>query len=225
MSQTELVHIEKLNKSYTMGTVKVHALCDVDLTIKKGEFVAIMGPSGSGKSTLMNIIGLLDHPDSGIYLLQGIDVSKTTDDQRSELRSKFIGFIFQSFNLLPRMSAFRNVALPFSYRRDIKDDIYTRCYSALKSMGIAERLNHLPSQLSGGENQRVAIARALAGDPALILADEPTGNLDQTTGDEIIRILRKIVDDGKTVILVTHELRLANATDRVVKMLDGRIVG
>jgi len=223
MTGDEVVHIEKVSKRYLMGSVEVHALREVDLSIKTGEFVAVMGPSGSGKSTLMNIIGLLDRPDGGYYRLQGQDVSQADDDQRSDLRSRFIGFIFQNFNLLPRVTADRNVALPFAYRRDKKFDIEAKCHSALQAMGVAERAGHLPSQLSGGERQRVAIARALAGDPALILADEPTGNLDQTTGDEIIRLLRHIADEGRTIIMVTHDPRLAAATDRIVRMMDGWI--
>jgi len=206
-----------------MGSVTVHALKDVNLAVNKGDFLVVAGPSGSGKSTLMNIIGLLDTPDSGSYHLDGRNVGDLSDDERSRVRNRTIGFIFQNFNLLPRTSALRNVILPLSYRSMKDSERLERAQLALEKVGLARRMNHLPSQLSGGEQQRVAVARALASNPSVVLADEPTGNLDTKTGQEIVELLVRLSQEGQTVIMVTHDPRLLGYADRIVGMLDGEI--
>jgi len=204
-----------------MGETTVHALRNVSLDVPRGEFLAVMGPSGSGKSTLMNIIGLLDHPDSGTYLMENVEVNLLNDNRRSDLRNQTIGFIFQNFNLIPRASALRNVILPLTYRSISNSERINQAENAIEQVGLMNRMHHLPNQLSGGEHQRVAIARALVGGPSVILADEPTGNLDSRTGEEIIQILEDLSRNGQTVIMVTHDPNLAKRADRIVKMMDG----
>ena len=220
-----VIEIRGLTKVYQMGEVEVRALAGVDLIIDPGEFVAVMGPSGSGKSTLMNIVGCLDRPTSGIYKLDGQDVSQLNRDQRAVVRNAKIGFVFQSFNLLARTSAIENVELPLLYgetgwTRAQRDDAARR---ALSRVGLAGREGHYPSQLSGGQQQRVAIARALVTDPAILLADEPTGNLDSRTSEEIMGIFQELNDAGKTVVLITHEPDIAQHAKRIVHVRDGLI--
>jgi len=219
-----MIRLQQIVKNYAAGESAVAALRSISLEIHAGEFVAIMGPSGSGKSTLMNILGLLDRPDGGAYFLDGNDVSKLNDDQRSHLRNHLIGFVFQNFNLLSRADSLRNVALPLTYRAMPDTERKTRAEESLRSVGLAARSSHLPNQLSGGERQRVAVARALVGKPKMILADEPTGNLDRKTGDEIILLLRDLARAGQTVIMVTHDQHCADAADRTIRMMDGEIV-
>jgi len=223
LNNSYLINLSGIHKSYPMGSVTVHALKDVNLAVNKGDFLVVSGPSGSGKSTLMNIIGLLDTPDSGSYHLDGRNVGDLSDDERSRVRNRTIGFIFQNFNLLPRTSALRNVILPLSYRSMKDSERLERAQLALEKVGLARRMNHLPSQLSGGEQQRVAVARALASNPSVVLADEPTGNLDTKTGQEIVELLVRLSQEGQTVIMVTHDPRLLGYADRIVGMLDGEI--
>jgi putative ABC transport system ATP-binding protein len=221
-----LIEMVDLGKVYKTGTVEVDALIDINLVINTGEFLSIMGPSGSGKSTLMNILGCLDAPTSGEYLLDGKDVSKLGRDQRAEVRSQKIGFVFQGFNLLPRISAIRNVELPLIYGHSVKKSRRTNAEEALRLVGLGDRIGHLPSQLSGGQQQRVAIARALVNNPDIILADEPTGNLDTRTSAEIIDIFRKLNQERHiTFVLVTHDRDIGALTDRRILIRDGRIEG
>jgi len=221
---TDLLKTENLVKTYKMGDSEVNALNGIDLKIDKGEFVAITGASGSGKSTLMHVIGLLDKPTSGKVMMDGNDVSTLEGDEQAKLRNQYIGFVFQAFNLLPRTSALENVALPLLYAGVGKTDRHDRAKIALEKVGLGERLNHTSTQLSGGQQQRVAVARALINKPKLILADEPTGNLDSKSGTEIMNLLRELNDQGNTIILVTHELDIAKGTKRRIEMLDGKIV-
>ncbi|HWR49441.1 MAG TPA: ABC transporter ATP-binding protein [Pseudonocardiaceae bacterium] len=217
-----MIQLEDVTKAYQMGKVEVPVLHGINLAIDDGEMVAIMGPSGSGKTTLMNILGCLDIPTSGRYLLDGIDVSRLSDNRLAKIRSRKIGFVFQSFNLVSRTSALRNVELPLVYagvRDRRKPD-----RRALEQVGLGERQKHLPNELSGGQQQRVAIARALINDPALLLADEPTGNLDTASSLEIMRLLGALNDAGRTVVLITHEEEVAGCAKRVVRLRDGRIV-
>jgi len=217
-----MILLEDICKTYQKnGNVKVVALKDVSINIENGEFVAITGPSGSGKSTLMNILGLLDRPDSGKYLLEGREVSKLIIDELAKLRNEKIGFVFQSFHLLPRTSALENVELPLIYadRTNIKD----RALSTLKIVGLEDRASHNPSELSGGQQQRVAIARALVNDPDIIFADEPTGNLDTMVGLEIMEIFQNLNSKGKTVILITHDQEIAEHANRIIRIVDGKI--
>jgi len=221
-----LIEMRKLSKIYTAGSVEVSALSDIDLVIESGEFLSIMGPSGSGKSTLMNILGCLDAPTSGKYFLDGIDVSDLDRDERAEVRNKKIGFVFQGFNLLSRITACQNVELPLIYGHVSKKDRRKKAEEALSLVGLADRIGHLPSQLSGGQQQRVAIARALVNDPSIILADEPTGNLDTRTSGEIMDIFRKLNERRHiTFVLVTHDREIGSFTDRRIMIRDGRIEG
>jgi len=217
-----VIKLENITKIYQMGKVEVPALKGITLSIEEGELVAIIGASGSGKSTLMNIIGFLDKPTSGSYFLDGSDVSKLNDNKLAEMRNKKIGFVFQTYNLLPRASAFANVELPIIYGGGGQKR--RRTLEALERVGLAARATHKPTELSGGEQQRVAIARALVNNPSLILADEPTGNLDSVATAEIIAIFRQLNKDGITVVMVTHEMDIAQQTQRIIRLLDGQIV-
>lgn len=213
-----------IKKVYQMGETEVAALAGVSLDIKEGEFTAIMGPSGSGKSTLMNILGCLDRPTSGSYILDGHEVAAQSDDELAETRNKRIGFVFQNFNLLPRISALQNVALPLVYAGIDKNERLKRAAKALEAVGLGHRLDHQPNELSGGQRQRVAIARALVNEPTIIMADEPTGNLDSKSGVEVMGIFQALNDEGRTIILVTHEPDIAEHARRVIHVRDGLIV-
>ncbi|QQS38676.1 ABC transporter ATP-binding protein [Candidatus Woesebacteria bacterium] len=219
-----ILSLEKISKVYPMGDMMVHALREVSLEIKEGDFASITGPSGSGKSTLMHMIGLLDKPTSGRILLQGKNVSDLDENELAVARNKYIGFVFQSFNLLSKTSALDNVALPLLYAGVAKNERNERAQKALITVGLGDRLDHTSTQLSGGQQQRVAIARALVNDPRLILADEPTGNLDTKSGDEIMSLLKNLNKEGNTILLVTHEMEIAASTKRRIKIVDGEIV-
>jgi len=217
-----VIEVEDLSKVYHLGETEVHALRGVNLTVTEGEMMSIMGPSGSGKSTLMAILGCLDTPTSGLYRLAGTDVSRLSDRQLATIRSRQIGFVFQTFNLLPRATALENVELPLLYAGASKRR--QRAQAALEAVGLGDRARHRPTELSGGEQQRVAIARALVNEPAIILADEPTGNLDSKTGDEVLDILATLHQErGLTLVIVTHEPRVTARTERIVHLLDGRV--
>ncbi len=218
-----IISVKELQKVYTMGVEKVYALQSVSLDIQKNEYVALMGPSGSGKSTLMNLLGCLDTPSAGEYFLNGTNVSTMEDGELAEVRNKEIGFIFQTFNLLPRLSALENVALPLVYAGLSKRERLQKAEAALEAVNLADRMSHRPNELSGGQRQRVAIARAIVNDPALILADEPTGNLDTKTSVEIMEIMENIHNNGNTIILVTHEPDIAEHAHRIVRLRDGLI--
>lgn len=220
----KLIEIKNIFKTYNTGYAKVYALSDVSLNINRGDFTAIIGKSGSGKSTLMNILGCLDVPTSGKYFLEGEEVSKLSERKLSYIRNKVIGFIFQSFNLVPTMTALENVELPLIYRKTEKKKRHTLAVSALEMVGLSERMNHRPFELSGGQQQRVAIARAIATEPPLILADEPTGNLDAGSSDEIMRILSELHNLGKTVVIITHDNSIAAMADKRIEISDGRII-
>lgn len=222
MSET-LIKISNIKRDFELGDEIVYVLKGIDLEIKKGEYVALMGPSGSGKSTLMNLLGCLDTPTSGSYILNGKDVSKMRDDELAEIRNKEIGFVFQTFNLLPRTTALDNVALPMIYAGYPKDQRNKRAMEVLKQVNLADRMDHQPNQLSGGQRQRVAVARALVNKPSIILADEPTGNLDSKTSVEIMNLFNEIHANGNTVILVTHEEEIAAYAHRVIRLRDGMI--
>jgi putative ABC transport system ATP-binding protein len=223
MSKEDLILIADIGRKYVIGAETIHALKSVTLTIKKGEFVALMGPSGSGKSTLMNILGCLDTPTKGEYILNGINVSEMSDSELAEVRNQEIGFVFQTFNLLPRSSAKENVALPLVYAGVKKEDRDKRAIKALENVGLGNRVDHKPNELSGGQRQRVAVARALINNPSIILADEPTGNLDSKTSVEIMALIEDIHAKGNTIILVTHEEDIAKHAHRIVRMRDGLI--
>jgi len=218
-----IIETEGLTKTYRMGTTEVHALRGASLRVEAGEFVALMGPSGSGKSTMMHLLGCLDTPTAGRYLLEGRDVSTLSNDERARVRNARIGFIFQTFNLLPRLTALDNVALPLLYRGH---NGYVRQHAAeaLERVGLSQRAGHRPTEMSGGERQRVAIARALVADPALILADEPTGNLDSKTGADLMRLLVELCAEGRTILIVTHNANVAAHARRTVQMQDGQIM-
>jgi putative ABC transport system ATP-binding protein len=218
-----LIEIRDMKKIYDLGTVKVNALNGVDLDIHENEYVAIMGPSGSGKSTLMNLIGCLDTPSSGEYYLANERVAGLSDSKLAEIRNRRIGFVFQTFNLLPRASALQNVELPLVYAGESPSQRRRRAKEALEAVGLADRMKHKPNELSGGQRQRVAVARALVTNPSLILADEPTGNLDSKTGAEIMDLIDKIHAEGNTIILVTHEEDIARHARRIIRLRDGKI--
>jgi putative ABC transport system ATP-binding protein len=218
-----IIQLDRVSRTYEMGRLAVHALADVSLTVADGEFLAIVGPSGSGKSTMMNIIGCLDRPSAGIYRLAGTPVASLDDDGLARLRSRTIGFVFQSYNLLPRTSALDNVATPLLYQGVGHRERVRRATAALERLGLGDRLDHEPSELSGGQQQRVAVARAIVSEPALILADEPTGNLDSTSGREVLDLLRELHATGRTIVMITHDAEVAQAAGRQVHIRDGRI--
>ncbi len=219
----DLIQLEKIKRYYSLGGETVKALDGVDLSIVKNEYISIMGPSGSGKSTLMNIIGCLDTPTEGIYEFEGEAVHTMDDEQLASIRNQKIGFVFQTFNLLPKATALRNVETPLIYSNIKKNERLKKAGNALKAVGLSDRINHKPSELSGGQRQRVAIARALVNEPAIILADEPTGNLDSRSGKEIMEIMDKLYNRGNTVILVTHEEHIAKHAHRIINIFDGKI--
>jgi putative ABC transport system ATP-binding protein len=220
---TLVIETQGLTKTYKMGDAVVHALCGVNLSVRAGEFVALMGPSGSGKSTMMHLLGCLDTPTSGRYCLEGRDVSTLSKDERARVRNSRIGFIFQTFNLLPRLSAADNITLPLLYGRPAGNPKQL-ALEALERVGLKHRAQHQPNEMSGGERQRIAIARALVTHPALILADEPTGNLDSKTGSEIMRLLIELCGEGRTILMVTHDANVARHAQRIIHMQDGEIV-
>ena len=220
---SKVIEIRNITRDFPLGSETVKVLKGIDLDIERGEYVALMGPSGSGKSTLMNLLGCLDTPTSGTYILNGEDVSKMSDDELAEIRNKEIGFVFQTFNLLPRTTALDNVALPMVYAGYSKTERRERAEEVLSNVGLADRMDHKPNQLSGGQRQRVAVGRALVNNPSIILADEPTGNLDSVTSVEIMKLFDKIHADGNTVILVTHEEDIARHAHRIVRLKDGMV--
>lgn len=218
-----MIQLKEINKVFSLGGEQIKALDNVNLEIEKGDFVSIIGPSGSGKSTLMNILGLLDTPNSGEYILDGVVIKESSENKLAEIRNKKIGFIFQNFNLLPKMNAIENVQLPFMYRGMTDKESKKLAYEYLEKVGLKGREKHLPSQLSGGQQQRVAIARAMAGKPEIILADEPTGALDSKTSIDIMEQLKLLNDKGQTIILITHDITVAKKAKRIVKILDGKL--
>ncbi len=222
-AQTPIIDLERVSRVYQMGHVDVPALDDVSLRVMPGEFVAIVGPSGSGKSTMMNILGCLDRPTAGQYRLAGTPVEDRSDDELAQLRSRTIGFVFQSYNLLPRTSALDNVATPLLYQGVSRAKRAERAKAALERLGLGDRLTHEPTELSGGQQQRVAVARAIVTEPALILADEPTGNLDSRAGAEVMELLHELNAAGRTIVLITHDAAIAQAAGRQIHLLDGRV--
>jgi putative ABC transport system ATP-binding protein len=223
-TNSHLIQMHDLTRVYQLGPQEIYALRGIDMVVERGEYVAIMGPSGSGKSTLMNIIGCLDRPTEGQYILDGIPVESMEDDELASVRNKKIGFVFQTFNLLPRTTALQNVELPLVYARMPRHERHQQAEEALAAVGLADRMSHQPNELSGGQRQRVAIARALVNKPSLLLADEPTGNLDTKTGREILDLFRDLHSHGNSIILVTHEDDVAREAKRVVHLRDGKIV-
>ena len=224
MTELPVIVVHQVTKTYGEGDTAVHALAGVSVAIQRGDFVAIMGASGSGKSTLMNILGCLDLPSTGRYLLDGVDVQGLDDEQLAEVRNRKIGFVFQSFNLIPRTTALANVELPLVYAGVKKAERRRRALDALEAVGLSERLDHTPAQLSGGQQQRVAVARAIATNPAMILADEPTGNLDSHSTEEVLDLFSELNREGRTVVLITHEPDVAARCRRVIKLRDGKIL-
>ena len=218
-----VIDLKNIIRNFQLGPQTVHVLKGINLTIKKGEYVALMGPSGSGKSTLMNLLGCLDTPTSGSYMIANRDVSKMNDNQLADVRNKEIGFVFQTFNLIPRQTALQNVALPLVYAGEKKEKRISRAKKVLDEVGLSDRITHKPNQLSGGQRQRVAIARALVNSPSIILADEPTGNLDSTTSNEIMKLFEEIHKNGNTLIIVTHEEEIAQHANRIIRLKDGKI--
>lgn len=218
-----MIELKKINKKFHLGGETIKALDNVDFIVNKGEFVSIVGPSGSGKSTLMNILGLLDTPDSGTYILNGINVSEVKENELAQIRNNKIGFIFQNFNLLGKMSAIENIQLPMIYQGKTNEESKKRAYELMERVGLKGRENHLPNQLSGGQQQRVAIARALACKPEIILADEPTGALDSKTSIDIMNELENLNNQGQTIILITHDINVAKRAKRIVKITDGKL--
>jgi len=223
-SDQALIRLEGVSKVFYTDEIETHALCDVHLEIKKGEYVSIAGPSGCGKSTLLSLLGLLDSPTNGTFLLGGNPVANLKLSDRARIRNREVGFVFQSFNLIGDLSVFENVELPLTYRGMKSAERKKRVNEALERAGMAHRAKHLPSQLSGGQQQRVAVARAIAGDPAIVLADEPTGNLDSANGEAVIELFRKLHEAGSTICMVTHDPRYARHADRTIHLFDGRIV-
>ena len=219
-----IITVDNINKTYKNGSLELQVLKNISFKVDKGEFLAIMGSSGSGKSTMMNILGCLDNQYEGRYILDGIDISKSNENELSEIRNKKIGFIFQSFNLLPRLTALENVELPLVYSSIPKEERHKRANELLEMVGLKERIHHRPNELSGGQRQRVAIARALANNPSIILADEPTGNLDSKSEEEIIEILQKLNKMGKTIVIVTHEPNIGEIAERKIIFKDGEII-
>ena len=219
-----IITVDNINKTYKNGSLELQVLKNISFKVDKGEFLAIMGSSGSGKSTMMNILGCLDNQYEGRYILDGIDISKSTENELSEIRNKKIGFIFQSFNLLPRLTALENVELPLVYSSIPKEERHKRANELLEMVGLKDRTHHRPNELSGGQRQRVAIARALVNDPSIILADEPTGNLDSKSEEEIIEILQKLNKMGKTIVIVTHEPSIGEIAERKIVFKDGEII-
>ena len=219
-----IITVDKINKTYKNGSLELQVLKNISFKVDKGEFLAIMGSSGSGKSTMMNILGCLDNQYEGRYILDGIDISKSNENELSEIRNKKIGFIFQSFNLLPRLTALENVELPLVYSSIPKEERHKRANELLEMVGLKDRIHHRPNELSGGQRQRVAIARALVNNPSIILADEPTGNLDSKSEEEIIEILQKLNKMGKTIVIVTHEPSIGEIAERKIVFKDGEII-
>ena len=218
-----MIELRNVCKSFILGEEEIKALDNINFSLKKGDFISIIGPSGSGKSTLMNILGLLDVPDTGDYILDDVKIRIANDNTLSDLRNKKIGFIFQNFNLLPRLNAIENIEVPLMYRGVKKQEAKKQAYEYLEKVGLKGRENHLPNQLSGGQQQRVAIARALVGNPEIILADEPTGALDSKTSKEVIEVLKRLNEEGQTIILITHDINVANQAKRIVKISDGKL--
>lgn len=219
-----MIEVRDVRKAYNIGKIDLEVLKGISLDVKEKEFLAIMGPSGSGKSTLMNIIGCLDRPTSGVYKLEGVDVTERSDDDLAEIRNKRVGFVFQTFNLLPRFTTLKNVELPMIYSGISSAEREKKAIEMLEVVGLFERASHRPNELSGGEQQRVAIARALVNDPAIILADEPTGNLDSVSGNEIISVFERLNEKGRTIIIVTHDRDIALHTERIIQLKDGIII-
>ncbi len=219
-----MIDIKNITKTYDMGSVQVQVLRGITLHVVEGEFLSIIGPSGSGKSTLMNMIGCLDTPTTGEYYLDGKEISTYNEKQLSKIRNQKIGFIFQKFNLLPKLSALENVELPLIYRGMNSKERRQRSIEALEKVGLSDRMNHKPTELSGGQQQRVAIARALAGDPPVLLADEPTGNLDSKSGSDVMNLIRELSNEGKTIVLITHDIEVAQAAQRTITIKDGLLL-
>lgn len=219
-----MIYLKDITKTYDMGSVQVQVLRGITLSVKEGEFLSIIGPSGSGKSTLMNMIGCLDVPTTGEYYLDGKEISTYNEKQLSKIRNQKIGFIFQKFNLLPKLSALENVELPLIYRGMNQKERMKKSIEALEKVGLNDRMSHKPTELSGGQQQRVAIARALAGDPPVLLADEPTGNLDSKSGSDVMSLIHELSNEGKTIVLITHDIDIANEAQRIVTIKDGLLL-